>query len=335
METSVVIEEQSQIAQARRQALAVAASCNLSEELAGRLALIVTEAGTNVLKYAGGGEMFIRPFADHFSEGVEVLVLDRGPGMQDVSRSAQDGHSSGGTLGFGMGTIARMSTMSDIFSADGRGTLLFSRVARPCATDKYIGPAERLTVSGLSIAKPGQEACGDMWAERRSGGALWVIVVDGLGHGPQAAEASAVAIRTFHAASPDDSPQDVIRAAHVAMKGTRGAVMAIAAIRPALGVVDFAGVGNITAVLTGNGEVKRIGSSDGTVGYSLRIVRDQSLTWHPDSALMLTSDGLSTRWNLTGHPGLISRHPSVISGVLYRDFSRHNDDATVVVIKGI
>jgi len=333
VETPIIIQESSQLAQARREALALASSIGLSETLAGRVALISTEIGTNILKYGGGGEMIMRTFADDDADGIEILALDRGPGIADISQSSRDGQSSSGTLGFGMGAIARLSTLSDIYSTPSGGTAVFSRVARARPSGATYSPAKRLLVSGISIAKPGQEACGDTWAEKRIDGARWVTVIDGLGHGPMAAVASAAAVQAFHATPADASPADLIRAAHTHLKGTRGAVMAVAAIRPALGTIEFAGVGNITAVLMHDGETKRLGSSDGTVGYSLRTVRDQSLTWYRDSTLILTSDGLSTRWNLNDHPWLVTRHPSLISAVLYRDFSRNNDDATAVVVK--
>ena len=44
------------------------------------------------------------------------------------------------------------------------------------------------------------------------------------------------------------------------------------------------------------------------------------------------SDGISTHWDPGQYPGLIARHPAVIATVLFRDFGRGNDDATVVVL---
>ena len=46
------------------------------------------------------------------------------------------------------------------------------------------------------------------------------------------------------------------------------------------------------------------------------------------------SDGLTTHWTLERLPGLAARHPSLIAGVLYRDFKRGRDDVTVVVARG-
>jgi hypothetical protein len=45
------------------------------------------------------------------------------------------------------------------------------------------------------------------------------------------------------------------------------------------------------------------------------------------------SDGIATQWDLGRYPGLLARDPSLIAGVLYRDFLRGRDDATVVVLK--
>jgi hypothetical protein len=45
------------------------------------------------------------------------------------------------------------------------------------------------------------------------------------------------------------------------------------------------------------------------------------------------SDGVSNRWSLDAHEGLIGRHPAVVAAVLLRDFGRGRDDATVVVVR--
>jgi hypothetical protein len=49
--------------------------------------------------------------------------------------------------------------------------------------------------------------------------------------------------------------------------------------------------------------------------------------------LILHSDGLQTRWNLRDYPGLVTRHPAVVTALLHRDFSRGRDDATVLAIR--
>jgi hypothetical protein len=97
--------------------------------------------------------------------------------------------------------------------------------------------------------------------------------------------------------------------------------------------MTYAGVGNIVAIVN-TGEVNQhLVSTDGTVGYNMRLVRESEAQWNARSVFIATTDGLSTRWNLTRHPDLLSHHPVVIAHVLHRDFARDNDDASVVVVK--
>ncbi|ALM84649.1 SpoIIE family protein phosphatase [Bordetella sp. N] len=332
MEAPIVVNESSQVAEARRHAVSVGKALGFSEELTGRAALIVTEAATNLLKYGGGGTILTRPYADIDSTGLEILVLDKGPGIADPAASQRDGHSTGGTLGLGLGGIARQSHFHEIYT-DEKGTAILARVRSDEPAPAASRPRQWLNVGGLSTPLAGQEACGDAWASRWEAGALWVTMVDGLGHGPQAARAAHEALRVFQAASVTATPSEVLRAAHAALRSTRGAVMAVAVIRPMLGAFTFAGIGNISAQLISPSETRRLPSTDGTVGYSVRSIREQSYTWEPGSMLAMSTDGLSTRWTMAGHPGLQRRHPSLIAGVLHRDFSRSNDDATIVVVK--
>jgi len=333
METPLVINDPSQVAEARSHAALVARLHGFSEELGAKAALVVTEAATNLLKYGGGGTILTRPYAEIDHAGIEVLALDRGPGMAHLDISTQDGHSTSGSLGLGLGGIQRVSSFHEIYTGDSLGTAILARLRSDQAVEPAGRPRQWLTVGGLSTPKVGEESCGDAWATRWVAGALWVTAVDGLGHGPQAARASHEAVRVFQEANPDATPYDVIRAAHGALKATRGAVMAVAVIRPVLGSFEFAGVGNISTALIKPGELRRLPSTDGTVGYSVRTIREQSYSWEPGSILALSTDGLSTRWNLAGHPGLQRRHPALIASVLHRDFSRTNDDATIVVVK--
>jgi hypothetical protein len=55
--------------------------------------------------------------------------------------------------------------------------------------------------------------------------------------------------------------------------------------------------------------------------------------WTSTSLVVLSSDGLVSHWSLDAYPGIASRDASLIAAVLYRDFTRERDDATVVVAK--
>jgi hypothetical protein len=65
----------------------------------------------------------------------------------------------------------------------------------------------------------------------------------------------------------------------------------------------------------------------------MRKVLEFSAPWSAESLLLMHSDGLNTHWSFDPYPGLMERHPSLIAGVLYRDFARSRDDVTVVVAR--
>jgi hypothetical protein len=72
-------------------------------------------------------------------------------------------------------------------------------------------------------------------------------------------------------------------------------------------------------------------SHNGTLGVQLLRTQQFEYDWQPGSRIVMHSDGLSGRWSIDSYPGLNLKHPAVIAGVLYRDFVRRRDDATIVV----
>jgi hypothetical protein len=95
----------------------------------------------------------------------------------------------------------------------------------------------------------------------------------------------------------------------------------------------YAGVGNISGTLITDQQIRGLFSHNGILGVQVRKVQEFDYPWMEHSLLVMHSDGLATRWNLSEYVGLTQRHASVIAGVLYRDFKRGRDDATVVVLR--
>ena len=319
------IEDSSQVADARRAAAELARRLTLDEDTAGRLALVVTEAATNVLRHGRGGRLVLRATGRE-APGVDILALDQGPGMVNVARSAEDGYSTGGSAGTGLGAMQRVADFFDVYSRPDRGTALLLRVApRRAAT-----PARDLLVAGVTIAKPGEEVSGDAWDEEPRRGGTALLVADGLGHGPDAAAAAAVAVQTFRGAR-NKRPGERLDLIHSALRATRGAAVAVLDIDLPERVARFAGLGNISAFIDGDGAVRHLVSHNGTAGHVARRIEEYTYPWPPGGVLVMHSDGLASVKDLAGYAGLRARHPGVIAGVLYRDFVRGRDDATVVV----
>jgi hypothetical protein len=107
----------------------------------------------------------------------------------------------------------------------------------------------------------------------------------------------------------------------------------MARVNTSTGVVAFAGLGNIGAAVVGPGKARQLVSLNGTAGHSLHRITEFTYPWTAGAVLVMHTDGLGSRWDLGRYPGLIARDPAVVAGVLFRDFNRGRDDATVVAVR--
>lgn len=324
------IVESSQAGEARRLAIALADRLGFNETERGKVSLVVTEVANNLVHYAQDGLLLLQVVEQQNIPGLEILALDKGPGMSDISKCLQDGFSTGGTSGNGLGAIARLSAVFDIYSLANGGTALLSRLwASPLPPQ----PRDRqLEMGALCLPMTGEEISGDAWAIEEQAGRTLLLVADGLGHGPLAAQASSVAVKMLRE-NADQGPVEIMEAAHAALRSTRGAALAIAEINFEQQMVRFAGVGNISGCIFSADGSQSLVSYNGTVGHEVRKIRDFTYQWSPGSLLVMYSDGLATQWRWERYPGLVVKHPSLIAGVLYRDFNRSRDDVTVLVAR--
>ncbi len=331
----VPIEEQSQTAEARRFARKLALEIGLDATMAEQVAIVTTEACTNLLKHGGGGEILLRNTgADEVTSlaTLEMLALDKGHGMSDLEQCLRDGFSTGGSPGQGLGAIVRLSTASDFYSIASRGAALLARWSI-ALTEGALDRGKTLQIGAINVSKPGQEVCGDSWGVVQTEDESIFLVADGLGHGLEAKTASMEAVRMLHE-HPDLPPAALIEMAHQALRSSRGAAVAVAKIERARGIITFSGVGNISAqIYSGAIAGQHLVSVNGTAGHQTQRIREFIYPWPDDGMLVLHSDGLSSSTGLEAHPGLALHDPSLIAGVLYRDFGRGNDDATVVVAR--
>jgi anti-sigma regulatory factor (Ser/Thr protein kinase) len=327
---AVPISDPSQVGEARRLATTLASRLAFNEVQTGRVGIIVTEAATNILKHARHGELLLTPVQDGSIGGLEITAVDRGPGMANLSRCFSDGFSTSGTSGTGLGAIARQASSFDAHSTPGAGAAVLARIwagAEPARAVK-----KEFTAGAVSLPLAGEEVCGDAWAMDEQPGRCLVAVVDGLGHGWQAAEASQEALRIFRK-NAHQRPAAILEAAHLALRSTRGAAMAIVEINRDQGEVRYAGVGNISGSLTTPAGRSNMVSHNGIVGHQARRFQEFMYRWAPDALLVMHSDGLGTQWRVEDYPGLTQRDPSLIAAVLYRDFARGRDDVTVVALR--
>jgi len=317
------VVEASQVAEARRQILALAAAAGLGAAEQGKLALVINELGTNLIKHGGGGQMIAR--APEGPPAVELLALDRGDGMASVAEAFRDGYSTAGSAGTGLGAVERLATRVDVYSSRPGGTVIRALVG----ADPAGGPLE---IGAVTVAKAGEAVCGDAWAVAAEQECPAVMVVDGLGHGLGAADAARLATRAFGEES-HLPPAALVGAIHGALRGSRGAAVSVARIDRAREVVTYAGLGNVAGVVSSGGDSRHLVSTNGTAGHDRGRIHEFTYPWPADALLVMHSDGLGSRWQLERYPGLAARHPALVAGVLYRDWSRGRDDVTVVAAR--
>jgi anti-sigma regulatory factor (Ser/Thr protein kinase) len=326
----IPVEESSQTAEARRTARKIAVGLGFDVVKSEQVAIVVTEACTNILKHADRGEILFNASNDEGGGAtLEMIALDRGQGMSNLDQCMADGYSTGSSPGQGLGAIVRLSAESDFFSAPGKGTAILARWTD--SSNHNSSPAVNL--GAVNVNKPGQEVCGDSWGIETGDGQFVVMVADGLGHGLDAKTASMEAIRILHD-NPDLSPKMLLERTHQALRTTRGAAVSVARVDYEKGKLSFAGVGNVFAQIYAGSEAgQHLVTMNGTAGHHSQRLQEFSYPWPQNGLLMFYSDGLLTGTGLSGYPGLALRDPALIAGVLYRDFSRRHDDSTVVIAK--
>jgi hypothetical protein len=126
---------------------------------------------------------------------------------------------------------------------------------------------------------------------------------------------------------------ELLERVHGGLRSTRGAAAAVAVVDRAARSVRFAGLGNIAASVLAGGESRSMVSLGGIVGHEARRIQPFEYPFPAGALLVLHSDGLGSRWTLDRYPGLTTRDPLVVAGVLFRDFVRGTDDATVVAVR--
>ena len=324
----LAVEDASAVPSCRTAGQALASRLGFPAARAEQLALAVTEAASNLYKHARAGALLLRVNRDLEQPGIDLVTIDAGPGLADVSAALRDGHSTAGTLGIGLGAIRRLADFTDMYSVPGHGTALVARF--------WPGPGP--PVPGLSVSRraglirpiTGETECGDDFAAVQAGDTVTAIMCDGLGHGPLAAAAASRAVAAL-LDQPDGEPAALLERVHRRMAGTRGGAVGI--VQLAGSVARFAGLGNIAASILSDGTRKSMLSVPGIAGYQARVIRQFEYEVPPGAAVILHSDGISSRWEVAAVPGLAARDPLVIAAVLLAEAGIHRDDAGVLVVK--
>ena len=325
------VEDASAVPACRKAVQVMAERLGFPAARTGQLALAVTEAASNLHKHAEQGSLLLCVNRDGPQPGIDLVTIDAGPGVRDVGAAVRDGHSTAGTLGIGLGAIRRLADFADLYSRPGHGTALAARFRGVSAGGPAAAPGGAVARwAGLVRPITGETECGDAYGAVEADGAVTAVLCDGLGHGPLAAAAAAAGVAAV-LDDPAAEPAALLERAHGRMSGTRGGAVGI--VRIAGERARFAGLGNVAASVVSDGQRKSMISIPGIAGHQARTIRQFEYEVPPDSAVVLHSDGVSSRWEAATLPGLEARDPLLIAAVLLAEAGVHRDDAGVLVLK--
>lgn len=319
-QTSIVpIKDSTQVGVARRLASELAQSVGMDEQRASAVSVVAVELANNLLQHAGEGHIYIH--YDVHSGALDLAAVDHGRGMVNVERCLEDGFSTASTPGLGLGAVRRFATRFGAYSLPDRCTVVAARMSEQ-------NPLPQLSV--ICTALDGEKLSGDGWAVSENGDTFFVV--DGLGHGMFAADAARVAVEAF-AKSQTLAPSVILERIHAVLRSTRGAAGAVARIDRAQRKVLFAGIGNISCMILGEGRTQNMVSHNGTLGHQVRRVQQFEYPYTPGDLLLMQSDGLTTQSKKGLPTSLLSQHPMVIAPFIFSEQLRGRDDATLLVTR--
>ena len=324
-------DDRSYFAILKKEIHAMALAAGFTESRVGEIDILVAELTSNLVKHADGGTIWVKLVEEDGIQGIEIIAVDNGPGMLDVTRMVADGVSTKDTLVHGLGAMKRLSNLFQIFSQKDWGTVVLVRVLAE-EVPRYRKPP-RTEVRSVLLPKPGEEECGDGFFYTITEDHVRLFLGDGLGHGPEAAAAVVKAGEAF-AACTETEPVDIIRFINLQVKKTRGLVGTVAVFNFSEKRWRICGVGNISTKIIGPAGTKNYTAYNGIIGLNVpNTLSAQEVPYEKGQIVVMCSDGLKSRWDTLRYPGLLRYDMSVLTASLIKDYARNTDDMSAVACK--
>lgn len=320
------IDGPSSVAVARRFARTVATAVGFPEVRTEEAVIVVSELATNIVKYAGSGRMLVQWMPHARGYRLAIVASDKGPGIGDVALMMTDRQSSGGSAGIGLGAVKRLSDRFDIHSTPGGGTIVACEFLAP-----GLGLHPSIELAGLFLAHPDEDISGDRWQAWETPHGLRLALIDGMGHGPQAAEAAGTIVDMLagHAQLP---PAEALGSVMRDYRNLRGGVASVADIDASRGEIGYANIGNIASMRFRPGEIKRFPTRNGFVGNRSAEPLAETAAAGTGDYLIFHSDGLKAvgadmLLPLNGHNCLLMAAWLLENGEVLKD------DVTIVIAR--
>lgn len=186
----------------------------------------------------------------------------------------------------------------------------------------------------VSVPMKGEAESGDLHLVKNTPRGALVAVVDGSGHGSEAASAAQLAVSTLEAHA-NEGVIPLVRQCHTRLRRTRGAVMSLVAFDGIDNTITWLGVGNIEGLLLRCSALTRdpdavIFLQPGVVGYRLPQLQAAVTPIMPGDLLILTTDGIRGDF---ARAFSLDDQPSKIAEYISSNFPKGNDDVLVLVAR--
>ncbi|MHA1974768.1 MAG: ATP-binding protein [Candidatus Hodarchaeales archaeon] len=338
-ELKLFISSQEQIINFGSKVGVFAKKLGFSQKEIAEILIILYELGSNLIKHRTLNG-FLKVVTLSEKKGLRIIAKDNGPGIENVDMVEIDGFSSIKSLGIGLGAIKRLSDKYEISThthSENIGTTIM--------VEKYVvgdsSPEnEKIELSVFTRSKEGNLFNGDTYFIRNTELLSVLSIIDGVGHGLEASEASQKAL-LYVEGHYTNNLESIIFELDKELKGTRGVAISILAIKWEENVIEYLGVGNVlTRIITVNPLSRQVKSKlvlnyDGILGFNMKKYSVITLPFEKRDIIIMTSDGLSSRYTalFEEEPDLIFSNTANIAYKIFDRYQKLYDDATIIVGK--
>lgn len=176
------------------------------------------------------------------------------------------------------------------------------------------------------------DECGDSGITLEQKGILLCAVIDGVGHGPNAAIA-AVTAKNYIEANSEAPLTEILQGVHEVLKSTQGAVACLCRIELKSGQLTMAGIGNITCRIFRGLDSERLLSREGILGYMVSTPREHTRKLDNAALLLMHSDGVREHFELFEYPDLLKGNAASVAARVVDTLGKNNDDASCLAVR--
>ena len=309
----------------------LAVGAGLNNKKVGEIDIVVAEMVSNLVKHAGGGQVLVKVLNEENKKGIEIISIDNGVGMTDVTRMVADGVSTKNSLGQGLGAMKRLSDLFQVYSLKNWGTIILCRIFESELTVYKKPPSTE--IRSVILPKINEKACGDGFCSIVTDKEIRIFSGDGLGHGPEAELAVLTAIEAFKKCT-ERSSVEVIRYINSHVKKTRGLVGTVAIYRFEERKWNMCGIGNILTKVNSLDSANGYMSYNGIIGLNMpNTLKEREFDYEEGQHIIMCSDGIKSRWDTARYPAILRYDLSILAAAILKDYARHTDDMSVAVCK--